>query len=60
MSLKSNVNPNHYKEKGRTRQGEDIVQEDHRETMSREESERQTEQREQSGKGEGSPKPPDR
>lgn len=60
MSLKNNVNPNHYKEKGRTRQGEDIVQEDHRETLAREESERQTRQREQAGKGEGSPKPPDR
>jgi hypothetical protein len=27
MSKKSNVNPDHYKTAGRTRQGEDIVQE---------------------------------
>jgi hypothetical protein len=30
MSKKNNVNPNHYKEKGRLRQGEDVVQEIHR------------------------------
>lgn len=30
MSKKSNVNPNHYKTRGRDRQGEDILQETHK------------------------------
>ena len=30
MSRKNNVNPNHYKEEGRTRPGQDIVQEIHK------------------------------
>ena len=35
MGKKSNVNPDHYKTAGRGRQGEDIVQERHRERYAR-------------------------
>lgn len=59
MSQKSNVNPNHYKEKGRERQGEDIVQEFHREKLTQEEAQRRAEQKD-AKEGEGSPKPPGR
>ena len=30
---KNNVNPPHYKDRGRERQGEDIVQSEHKETL---------------------------
>ena len=35
---KSNVNPNHYKTAGRERQGEDIVQEIHKQEFAQEEA----------------------
>lgn len=35
---KSNVNPNHYKTAGRERQGEDIVQEIHKQKFAQEEA----------------------
>ena len=35
---KSNVNPNHYKTAGRERQGEDIVQEIHKQKLAQEEA----------------------
>ncbi len=33
MSKKNNVNPDHYKESGRTRQGDDILQNLHKQDM---------------------------
>ena len=47
MSKKNNVNPNHYKEEGRERPGQDIVQEIHKQKF----TQAQTEQRIQKGEG---------
>ena len=57
---KNNVNPNYYKEDGRERQGEDIVQEIHREKLTQQEAEREAGERERAGNTDGSPKPPGR
>ena len=56
---KNNVNPGRYKEAGRERQGEDIVQEEHRERLTQEQAERRAEQ-DRAREGQGSPKPPGR
>ncbi len=47
MSKKNNVNPNHYKEEGRERPGQDIVQEIDKQKF----TQAQTEQRIQKGEG---------
>ncbi|MEJ7862068.1 MAG: hypothetical protein WKF90_10585 [Pyrinomonadaceae bacterium] len=47
MRKKNNVNPNHYKEEGRERPGQDIVQEIHKQKF----TQAQTEQRIQKNEG---------
>ena len=47
MGRKNNVNPNHYKEEGRERPGQDIVQEIHKQKF----TQAQTEQRIQNNQG---------
>ncbi len=47
MGKKNNVNPNHYKEEGRERPGQDIVQEIHKQKF----TQAQTEQRIQNSEG---------
>ena len=47
MGTKNNVNPNHYKEEGRERPGQDIVQEIHKQKF----TQAQTEQRIQNSEG---------
>jgi len=47
MGTKNNVNPNHYKEEGRERPGQDIVQEIHKQKF----TQAQTEQRIQKNEG---------
>ncbi len=47
MGKKNNVNPNHYKEEGRERPGQDIVQEIHKQKY----TQAQTEQRIQNSEG---------
>ena len=47
MGKKNNINPNHYKEEGRERPGQDIVQEIHKQKF----TQSQTEQRLQNNEG---------
>lgn len=49
MGTKNNVNPNHYKEEGRERPGQDIVQEIHKQKFTQA-------QTEQTGKNQGGSK----